>query len=389
MESAYLDNATIGKIHDEVLETAYETIETFRNFDQDSTTLTVNMYDKFVEGRGLIANVLNVEKDTISFIESTSHGLGMIANSLKLKKSDNVLVCDLEFFSTVFCWIQKQKKIGFEIRQVKTNNGIVTVEDFKKVADKNTRVIVVSSVQEINGYRVDLKKFSEFAKEIGAYLIVDGIQEVGALSIDLNYNDIDFYCAGGHKWLRNPFGMGFMYINKKIVDDVEPDFYCYFNTKSPDIGWDSYLASPTRTPFDRFLLETSASKFETGATPNYLGAFGLAKSFEVISKHGQEVIEAQVLERRRKIQETLMELGVHISGDLSEKNISGICTFNLKGGIEKERELMREYREKNVYCSLRYVSGVGGIRVAPHYYTSMEEIDYFLDVTKRFIHKSK
>ncbi|MEA4846725.1 MAG: aminotransferase class V-fold PLP-dependent enzyme [Clostridiaceae bacterium] len=385
IKSAYLDNACIGKVHNEVAEDAHETINMFQFMKHDPTTFTVDLYDRYKEGRNLIADSLGVSRNTICFIESTSHGLGMIANSLSLKQSDNVLVCDLEFFSTVFCWIRHQKRVGFEVRKVKTSDGLVKVDDFKKAADSHTKAIVVSSVQEINGYRVDIEELSHFAREIGAYLIVDGIQEVGALNANLDNLDIDVYCAGGHKWLRNPFGTGFMYINSNLVEKLEPDFYSYFNAKNPPNGWGEYLESPKRTPFDHFEMEVGASKFETGATLNYVGAFGLIKSFELLNSYGYKNIEKQVLDRRKYLQKGLMDMGVKINGSINEKNLSGICTFNLEDGIQEEKKLMKKYKENRIYCSLRYVSGIGGIRVSPHYYTTFEEIDYLLEITKDFI----
>ena len=296
-----------------------------------------------------------------------------------------MLVCDLEFFSTIFCWIQHQNKIGFEVREVKTSDGLVKVDDFMKVADSHTKAIVVSSVQEINGYRIDINELSHFAKKIGAFLIVDGIQEVGALNVDLKNPNIDVYCAGGHKWLRNPLGTGFMYINSNLVETIEPDFYSYFNAKNPSGGWGEYLESPNRSPFDIFEMETGASKFETGATLNYIGAFGLIKSFEVLNSYGHKKIEKMVLDRRKYLQNGLMELGIKTSGSTDEKNLSGICTFNLEDGIQKEKKLLDKYKKNRIYCSLRYVSGIGGIRVSPHYYTTYEELDYFLEITRDFI----
>lgn len=387
IKSAYLDTACVGKVHSSVAARAHEIIGMFQEFDGDPTEFTSELYNQFEKGRSFIADVLGVNDETICFIESTSHGLGMIANSLPLVKEDNVLICDLEFLSTSLCWKRHAEKVGFEIRPVPTTSGRVTLADFQKVADKNTKAIVVSSVQEINGYRVDLEAFSLFARKIGAYLLVDGIQEAGALNSRLGQVDIDVYCAGGHKWLGNPFGMGFMYINKKNLPVLEPDFYSYFNVKDPPGGWGAYLESPRRTPFDDLIITSDASKFETGATPNFIGAFALEKAFETIKNLGIDSIEKEVLARRRYLQERLMQAKVCINGSIEENTLSGICTFNLREGIEAEKELMKFFKEKHICCSLRYISGIGGIRLSTHYYTSYEEIDYLIETLENYLSK--
>lgn len=383
--TAYLDNACIGRMRPEITEIAGKTLNEFEELKGDPTDFTCDLFDRYEEGRHTIERILDLDADSIAYVENTSHGLGMIANALPLRKEDNVLVCDLEFFSTVMCWKRHQSISGFEVRPVPTSNGIVTVDDFRSAADEHTKVIVVSSVQEINGYRVNIPELSQLAKDLGAYLIVDGIQEVGALDPHIKANDVDVYCAGGHKWLRNPLGTGLLYINPKIVDTIEPDFYGYFNALPPEGGWGPYLESPQRTPYDNMEYVHGAAKFEVGATVNYLGAFGLVKSLECLESEGIKATEDAVLERRRYLQEGLQRLGAQISGTTDEKHLSGICTFNLNGGITEERRLKEYMDRKKVYCSLRYVSGVGGIRLSAHSYTGFDEIDYLLETVKAFL----
>ena len=112
-------------------------------------------------------------------------------------------------------------EIGFELREVKTSGGRVTADDFRKYIDENTRVILLAAVQEINGFRADVKEIGKLAKEYGCYYIVDGIQEIGAFQVDVKDIDMDFYCAGGKKWLGNPFGMGFLYIKKEHLKTLK------------------------------------------------------------------------------------------------------------------------------------------------------------------------
>ena len=96
-------------------------------------------------------------------------------------------------------------------------------------------------------------------------------------------------------------------------------------------------------------------------------------------------MENEVLERRRYLQKNLTELGAKISGSTEEGTLSGICTFNLKGGINAEKRLTEILKDRKIFCSLRYTSGVGGIRVSPHYYTKYDEINYLLECVEEFI----
>jgi selenocysteine lyase/cysteine desulfurase len=382
-EITYLDNACMGLVSEKVIAAIKKNADQFAHMTVPPTQFTVSIYESADICRKNIAKLFNVSSEEICLVESTTHGLGLIAQSLPVTKDDNIVICDLEFVSDVLCWRKRQQEIGFEIRRVKTKNGHITLDDFDRATDHRTRAIVVSSVQEINGYRTDIKTLAKLAKQYEACLIVDGIQEAGALEVDLEDTGVDVYCTGGHKWLRNPFGTGFMYIRRDLLGDLEPGFYGYFNAVSPDGNWQVYLESPERSPFDPLVITQSASKFETGGTINYLGITGLNKNIELILEYGMANIEKQVRNLNHYLLRGLKERKLQILSSDTDIHSSGICTFRLKEGISKERELVSSAHKEGIFISLRYVSGIGGIRISPHYYNSKEEIDRLLECIDR------
>ncbi|MEW5919869.1 MAG: aminotransferase class V-fold PLP-dependent enzyme [Bacillota bacterium] len=385
----YLDTACMGLIDPEVAEEAKQVIASLQNIHIPPTDFTVHLYSYFARARAEAARLLNVTPEEIALVESTSHGLGLIAGSLPLEKEDNILICDLEFFATTLCWQARREKIPFEIRAVATKDGRVDVSDFAARIDENTKAIVISAVQEINGFRVELQEFSRLAREHGCLLIVDGIQEAGALAVDLGETEVDVYCAGGHKWLRNPFGMGFLYVNRNLLPLLKPDFYSYFNALEPEGGWGEYLESPLRTPFDRLELAETARKFETGGTGNYLGALTLCHSLKKLEETGIKAVEKKVRELGDVLATGLEELGIRLVSPREPRHRSGITSFTLPGGLEEERKLNARLTQEGVFVSLRYTSGVGGIRVSPHCYNSREDIDRLLEITADLLNKNK
>ena len=96
----------------------------------------------------------------------------------------------------MLCWQARTLNVDFEVRCVPTQGGQVRPEDFAALADKRTRAIAVSAVQEINGFRVDVPALADVAHSLGAVLIVDGVQEVGAMSVDVTRSGADV-CFGG------------------------------------------------------------------------------------------------------------------------------------------------------------------------------------------------
>ncbi len=382
----YLDNACMGLASPELLQEAKAMLSKIEEFNyMDPANRFLELHEYFPRAKEIVSRLMGVNAAEIALVESTTHGLGLVANSLPLNRGDNVLVCDLEFFPTTLCWRKKQKEMGVEVRPVPNSTGEVKVSDFAAKIDKNTKAIAVSSVQEANGFRVDLKALSKLARSNDLYLIVDGIQEAGALKVDLAELDVDVYCAGGVKWICNPMGMGFLYVNKRIMETLNPDFWGYFNSLEPDGGWDNYLGSPERTPFDPIRLTATTQKFETGGTGNCLGALGLYSAIKKILTVGIENIEEKVISLNDHLIDGLSELGLEFSSNNSPLNRSGITTFNLPEGMKQERELERWLTKHNIYTTLRYTSGVGGIRVSPHYYNSREDVERLLDSVEGFL----
>lgn len=215
-----------------------------------------------------------------------------------------------------------------------------------------------------------------------------------APQVDVHDLDVDFYCAGGKKWIGNPFGMGFMYIKKSLIGEILPDFYSYFNAEVlPGYNNDhiSYLEDPKRHAFDPNIIRMEGSSFEIGGYANYLGAIGLEEAIHVQLEIGPKNIEEKILGLNRRLRKGLNELGVHISGSQEEAHLSGIVSFSfdLTKGNKKEKRLMEYLTARNIVVSLRCCTGVGGIRVSMHYYNRADEIDTLLENIKAFMQQDK
>jgi len=390
MENIYLDNAATSIVHPRVLDKATEFANMLRDTTLSTSDVTRKQRATLVDARAAVARLLGCDSEEIALMQSTSHALGTLVGCLPLEKKDNVLICDLEYQASTVCWLQRQKQVGFEIRQVKTQNGQVTVDDFRREIDNHTKVILLAAVQEINGFRADVKEIGKLAKEYGCYYIVDGIQEVGALSVDVRDLGMDFYCSGGKKWLGNPFGLGFLYIKKEHLETLRPPYYSYFDIQVPSQYMDylTYLEDPRRNPFDHYILAKDASVFEIGGYGNYIGAMGLSEAINVLEEIGIPEIEQRNLTLAQKLVDGLTAMQLNVVSPREKKHMSSIVSFNfgLKNNqVEKERRLLRYLHERGIYVSLRCSTGTGGVRVSVHYYTPEYYVDKFLQAVQDFL----
>lgn len=368
MKSIYMDYACMGKPFPATLEAVSKSVGRLSDWDEPGTGFTIGLFNEVEKAREKVACLMGVAPSSVALINNTTHGLGILASSMKISRDENILIPDLEFLSASLVWAERQRKIGFEIRPVPTKNGCVTVEDMEAVIDSKTKAIVVSAVQEVSGFRADLTELMDLANKYGSYLLVDGIQEVGVLERALGKTPVHAYCAGGHKWLGSPFGVGFMYVSPELLEELEPAYIGYMGLKEPEAGWDTYLKSRQRTPFDTFVVADGARKLETGGTPNWLGAVGLGYAVDEILNKGIQSIERKVrdlLDVFRSLLERAA-LNDYILGSAEREYQSGIVTFAMPGGIEQEERLLRALQRERIYVSHRSISGIGGIRVSPY-----------------------
>ena len=390
MEQIYLDNAATCLVHPRVLDKASEFTNMLRDTTLSTSDVTRAQRSSLGAAREAVAGFLGCNAREIALMQSTSNALGTLVCCLPLEKGDNVLICDLEYQASTVCWLQRQKQVGFEIRQVETKGGRVTADDFRRKIDEKTKVILLAAVQEINGFRADVKEIGKLAKEFGCYYIVDGIQEAGALQVNVKDLGMDFYCSGGKKWLGNPFGMGFLYIREELLKTLQPPYYSYFDIQVPSQYADylTYLEDPRRNPFDDYVLSPDASVYEIGGYGNYIGAMGLKEAIAVLEEVGMEEIERKNLYLAQKLVDGLLALKLNVVSPKDRKHMSSIVSFNFglkDNNVEKERRLIQYLYDRHIYVSLRCSTGTGGVRVSVHYYTPEAYVDAFLAAVADFL----
>ena len=375
----YLDNACTSQVDERTFACAQRYVNLYQNTNKSASDVTRELRSYLTDARRTVAEFIGCDSDEIALVQCTSHAMGIIANAVPMERGDNVLICDLEYQASVACWMTRVKREGIVLREVKSHHGTISPADFEAAMDEHTRAIVLASVQEINGFRADVRAIARMAHRHGCLLIVDGVQEVGAMQVNVRDYDCDFYCAGAKKWIGNPFGMGFLYIRRSLAQSLEPMYYSYFNLKTPQRFPDyiSYLEDPSRNPFDDCDVYQDATKFEICAYTNYLGALGLAEALQVQLDKGQAWIEQRIKSMIRRLIDGLAQLGIQMCSPTDDQHMSSIASFNFgfQGGIAKEKALVEYLQKRNIYISLRSSTGPGGLRISVHYYNTPEEID--------------
>jgi selenocysteine lyase/cysteine desulfurase len=305
------------------------------------------------ELRKALGQLINAAPYEIAFTQNTSEGLNVVANALPLQAGDNVVLCDMEFPSNVYPWMNLENR-GIRTRCIPHDGGGLTVEALDACADAYTRVVAVSSVEFLTGFRSDLAALGAWCREHGAYFVVDGIQSLGVLPMDVRSCQIDFLSCGGPKWLMGPAGLGFIYARRELLHDLRPPFAGCISVA----GWEEWR------DYDLTFLP-DASRFELGCA-NSIGQVGLLAAVQLLLHVGIEAIERWTLHLTDLLIRDLQQRGYEIASNLAPERRSAIVSF-------RARDVEQAYGQltaANVVVSQREDL----IRISPHCYNTDEEI---------------
>jgi selenocysteine lyase/cysteine desulfurase len=168
------------------------------------------------------AQLIGATVNEIAYTASTSDGENIVVMGMDLpRRGGNVVIDELHFTTSLYMYKEIEKK-GVELRIVKHRNWAIDVNDMDKAIDRNTRLVSLALVSNVNGFMHDAKAIAALAHARGAYLFADIIQAVGAVPVDVRALGIDFASAGTYKWLMGERGLGFLYVREDLQGTVLP-----------------------------------------------------------------------------------------------------------------------------------------------------------------------
>ncbi|MEM0374464.1 MAG: aminotransferase class V-fold PLP-dependent enzyme, partial [Sulfolobales archaeon] len=229
-----------------------------------------------------------------------------------------------------------------------------------------------------------IREISRIAHEKGALVIVDGVQHVGAVSINVKKAEIDAMAVGGEKWLlNNTIGSGFIYVNKEIIENLEPPAQTLLNYQEPEVGWSKWWTLIDKDPWKPLKNQRTASKLDWGGGKPYILMEALRSAVEYINNIGIENIENHNRRLKKKIVERALEAGYKIIGYVEDEDSwSSITTISTGRGYDYEMKLVREMRDEGIQVSYRGSTGIGGIRISPHIYNDENDIEILFSKLK-------
>ena len=363
----YLSTASIGLTPKRVVKAINEFLEgillegtAYLNEEKEANV--------FEELRSFGAKLLGCSEDEVGIFSSVTEAVNSIAWALG--RGGKVVSTAVEFPTIIYPWVRVGKEKEWEVKLVRAKDLIVNEEDLLSAIDEGTRAVCLSHVEFLTGQKFDLTKIARKAHEVGALLIVDGVQAAGYLPINVKELDVDIYITGSYKWLIGPMGAAIAYIRRKLYESLEPGL----------VGW--------RSVEDMWSLSTgplryagTARRFEY-STSAYEAKVGMAKSIEYILSIGVESIythNMRLTDYAIKELTAMDRIEVITPREISRRG--SIVTFKVKD-LKSEvvaKELVKQCRERKPEFNIRR----GFLRISPHFYNDEDDIDEFLSCLKR------
>ena len=250
------------------------------------------------ELKAKFGRMINAKATEIAYTANTSDGENIVVMGLDLarQKGSNIVIDELHFTTSLYMYKEIEKK-GVELRIVKHKNWTIDPEDMAKAIDKNTKLVSLALVSNVNGFMHDARAVSAIAHARGAMVFADIIQAVGAVPVDVKALGIDFAASGTYKWLMGERGIGFLYVREDLQGTVLPTTrYGHRQVSNFNRAQLSWEPMP------------GAARYETGGIPVVLAA-GVNAGIDYVNKCGLTNIRTHAKQLTDRLQNELPPLG--------------------------------------------------------------------------------
>lgn len=317
--------------------------------------------------RGLFARLVNVpDPMRVAIIPAVSYGMAVVARNSAVQPGQNLVLAHEQFPSNVYPWRALAREHGAEVRMVSAPEGAGSRSDawnarILEAIDGDTALVAVGHVHWADGTRFDLEAIGARAREVGAALVVDGTQSVGALPLDVERIRPDALVVTGYKWLLGPYGLGLAYLGPRYDGGVPLEE-----------NWIGRLGSEDFAGLTRYRDEyqPGALRYDVGERSNPILLPMLAAALEQILEWGPEHIQAYCARLTAGLAEQARDMGFAVQETGRASHLFGLRP---PAGIGMDR-IRTVLDARQVSVSVRG----DALRVSPNVYNDEADITALL-----------
>ena len=344
---------------------------------QKRRPMVVQAPDFFTESdraRELFARLVGVsEPNRIAIIPSASYGVAVAARNLAVEQGQNIVLLHEQFPGNVYAWRRKADESGVQVRTVVPPDGpcrgSAWNERLLEAIDVDTAVVTVPHVHWTDGTVFDLPAVGARAREVGAALVVDATQSVGAMPFDVGDIQPDALIVAGYKWLLGPYSIGAAYLGSRFDDGIPLEETWIGRERSEEF---QHLVDYQST------YQPGAIRYDVGERSNFILVPMFVASLGLVLEWTPEGVRDYC----RRLGETLIREAVSIGFSLEQDEWRAAHLFGLRmpEGLELTA-LKAELEARKIFVSLRG----SALRVSPHLYNDEDDVGALIDALRAVV----
>jgi selenocysteine lyase/cysteine desulfurase len=315
------------------------------------------------KARKEFGKLINGRPDRIALIPSVSYGMANVVGNVRLQRGDRIIVTSEQFPSNYYPWQRLCQESGASLMAIappptKEHRGREWNERILESIDKQTRLVALGHVHWADGTKFNLKEIRKRTHDVGALLIVDGTQSVGAMPFDVKEFQPDALVCAGYKWLMGPYSLGLAYYGE------------YFDNGKPvEENWINRLHSEDFAGLVHYEnnYQPGALRYEVGEHSNFILLPMLLEALKQINRWKPKSIQQYCAAITRKPIDLLRSHGFWIE----DETFRGHHLFGIRLPQSASVEKIKSALAKNkIAVSVRG----DAIRISPHLYNTEKEL---------------
>jgi selenocysteine lyase/cysteine desulfurase len=358
----YLNCAYMSPIANEVR----DAIATGARFKEQPWTYKPADFFSYPEAfRGRAAAIMGADADCVAVIPSVSYGLATAARNLPLARGQSIIVLADQFPSNLYIWRERARETGARIVTVQRETGAAWTDAVLAAIDPDTAIVAVPHCHWADGGMVDLVAVGKACRAVGAALVLDLTQSLGAMPFDVAEVQPDFAVTACYKWLMGPYGMAMMYVAPRHHGGT-PIEHAWINRAGAE---DFSRLVDYRDDF-----QPGARRYDMGEKSNTPLLMGATAGIDMLLDWGVEAIAATLGAKTQAIADAAQAIG--LTATPIGVRASHFLALGFPGGVPDG--LTDRLAAENVFVSLRGTS----LRVTPHLYNDDADAARLIAVLK-------
>jgi cysteine desulfurase/selenocysteine lyase len=389
----YLNNGSTGPVPVSTIKSITDFYLRYSEQGPDSNEFNDYLDNLKKETRKRVADLINCSNDEVIFTQSTTEGINFIANGLTWNKGNRILLRNQinEHPSNYLPWVKVARDKNLKIDKFPHNNGKgnTILDDLKETLGSNDhRIVSTSHVMYNDGSITPVEVIGKIIenKNRKTLLSIDGAQSVGAVDVDVKKMNCDFLSFPAFKWICGPLGIGILYVNKEVMDEIEPVFVGAGSAKIESGGENKKTQSP------KIEEELKYYKYPEKYHPtfrNFPGLAGLESSLRYLLRIGMHNVIQKNKKTSNVFRDEITKIRDIVIHEASEEHLrsSMICFSFKRNNNSTVRMLVEKLQERGIILAEREIGLKKIARASPHFYNTEEEMIKTADEMKSILNK--